>query len=491
MTTKNSIKYAKKRIREPRLGLLSLSALVVGSVVGSGIFNLMKEMAVDSSAMAVIIAWIIAGIGMGALAFSFYNLNKKRPDLEAGVYSYAKEGFGKYIGFNSAWGYWISAWVGNVAYATMTFSALGYFFNVFGDGQNLASVIGASVGLWLVAGLITSGIKNASFMNIIVTFAKFVPLVVFLIAAIAAFKFDIFNANLWGEAMQNGSVQWGALLDQVKGTMLATVFVFIGIEGAVVFSGRAEQRKNVGKATALGFLTVLGFYVLITVLSFGLATSGDLSKLSAPAMGGLLESIVGQWGAVLVNIGVVISVLGAWLAWTLFAIELPYRAAKQEVFPKILAKENKKGVPVVSLLITTVVTQLFVFSFLISDSPYKLMFSLCSSMILLPYLFSALFQLKQSWSEKSGSKGRSWNILVGLIATVYAAWLLYAGGVEYLLSMAILYGVGVPIYIWARKESGLKHVFTNREAVVATLVVLAALYGVYWMINGGYTTLVG
>ena len=491
MTTKNPIKYAKKRIREPRLGLLSLSALVVGSVVGSGIFNLMKEMAVDSSAMAVIIAWIIAGIGMGALAFSFYNLNKKRPDLEAGVYSYAKEGFGKYIGFNSAWGYWISAWVGNVAYATMTFSALGYFFNVFGDGQNLASVIGASVGLWLVAGLITSGIKNASFMNIIVTFAKFVPLVVFLIAAIAAFKFDIFNANLWGEAMQNGSVQWGALLDQVKGTMLATVFVFIGIEGAVVFSGRAEQRKNVGKATALGFLTVLGFYVLITVLSFGLATSGDLSKLSAPAMGSLLESIVGQWGAVLVNIGVVISVLGAWLAWTLFAIELPYRAAKQEVFPKILAKENKKGVPVISLLITTVVTQLFVFSFLISDSPYKLMFSLCSSMILLPYLFSALFQLKQSWSEKSGSKGRSWNILVGLIATAYAAWLLYAGGVEYLLSMAILYGVGVPIYIWARKESGLKHVFTNREAVVATLVVLAALYGVYWMINGGYTTLVG
>ncbi len=491
MTTKNPIKYAKKRIKEPRLGLLSLSALVVGSVVGSGIFNLMKEMAVDSSAMAVIIAWLIAGIGMGALAFSFYNLNKKRPDLEAGVYSYAKEGFGKYIGFNSAWGYWISAWVGNVAYATMTFSALGYFFSIFGDGQNLASVIGASVGLWLVAALITSGIKNASFMNIVVTFAKFVPLVIFLIAAIAAFKFDIFNANLWGEAMQNGSVQWATLLDQVKGTMLATVFVFIGIEGAVVFSGRAEQRKNVGKATALGFLTVLGFYVLITVLSFGLATSGNLSELSEPAMGGLLESVVGQWGAVLVNIGVVVSVLGAWLAWTLFAIELPYRAAKQDVFPKILAKENKKGVPIVSLLITTVVTQLFVFSFLISDSPYNLMFSLCSSMILLPYLFSALFQLKQSWSEKSDSKGRSWNIAVGLIATVYAAWLLYAGGVEYLLSMAILYGVGVPIYIWARKETRLKHVFTTREAVVATLVVLAALYGIYWMVNGGYSVLVG
>lgn len=491
MATENPVKYAKKRIKEPRLGLLSLSSLVVGAVIGSGIFNLMKEMAVDASVVAVILAWVIAGIGMGALAYSFYNLNKKRPDLEAGVYSYAKEGFGKFMGFNSAWGYWISAWVGNVAYATITFSALGYFFNIFGDGQNLASVIGASVGLWLVAALILSGIKNASFMNIVVTIAKFIPLVVFLAAAIAAFRFDIFNADLWGSAMKDGALQWGELLNQVRGTMLATVFVFIGIEGAVVFSGRAENRKNVGKATALGFLTVLALYILITVLSFGLATSSELANLSEPAMGNLLEMVVGKWGAILISIGVVVSVSGAWLAWTLFALELPYRAAKQDVFPKVFAKENKKGVPVVSLIVTTLVTQIFIFSFLISDRPYNLMFSLCASMILIPYLFSALFQLKESWKEKRGSKGRGWNIAVGLVAIVYAAWLLYAGGPEYLLTMVILYAIGIPFYMWARRGSGDRRIFKPWETVVAVVVVLVAIYGVYWMFTGGYDVLVG
>ncbi|MCL2280976.1 basic amino acid/polyamine antiporter [Candidatus Saccharibacteria bacterium] len=491
MATKNIIKRARGRLKMPRLGLLSLSALVMGSVIGSGIFNLMKEMAIDSSIMAVIIAWVIAGIGMGALAYSFYNLNKKRPELEAGVYSYAEAGFGKFMGFNSAWGYWISAWIGNVAYATMTFSALGYFFSIFGDGYNLAAVIGASVGLWLVAALIMSGIKNASFMNIIVTVAKFVPLVIFVIALIAAFKLNIFRGDLWGEAMKNGAVQWSELLNQVKGTMLATVFVFIGIEGAVVLSGRADQSKNVGKATALGFVTVLALYVLITVLSFGAMTSGDMVNLSEPAMGGLLESIVGKWGAVLINIGVIVSVVGAWLAWTLFALELPYRAAKRSVFPKVFAKESKKGVPWLSLLVTTIVTQVFVFSFLISDRPYNLMFSLCASMILLPYLFSALFQLKESWKEKRGTAGRGWNITVGLVAVIYAAWLLYAGGLEYLLTMVILYAVGLPIYIWARKDHGSKTIFKTWEGVIAVALIAIAIYGVYWMATGGYATLVG
>ncbi|MCL2869422.1 basic amino acid/polyamine antiporter [Candidatus Saccharibacteria bacterium] len=480
-----------KTRKEAKLGLLSLSALVIGGIIGSGIFNLMKEMAIDSSPMAVIIAWVVAAIGMGALVISFYNLNKKRPELDAGVYSYAEKGFGKFMGFNSAWSYWISGWIGNVAYATITFSALGYFFHVFGDGTNWESVIGASIGLWLVAALVISGIKNASFMNVIVTIAKFIPLVIFMFALFAAFRLHLFNADLWGAAMKNGSLQWSDLLTQVKGTMLATVFVFIGIEGAVVFSGRAKDKKNVGKATAIGFLTVVALYILITVLSFGVMTQAKLAGLNEPAMAQVLESIVGKWGAVLVNIGVVVSVVGAWLAWTLFTLELPYRAAKQGVFPKVFAKETKKHVPWVSLLITTLVTQIFVFSYLISDRPYNLMFSLCASMILVPYLFVALFQLKESWKEKHNSKGRTWNMIVGAVATIYAVWLLYAGGVEYLLTMVILYALGIGVYVWARKGFGEKRVFKTWEAIVAVLLIIVAIYGVYWMATGGYTQLVG
>ena len=489
---RHPVKYAKGRFKEPRLGLFSLTALVVGGVIGSGIFNLMKEMAVGSP-FAVIIAWIIAGVGMGALAYSFYNLNKKRPELEAGVYSYAEAGFGKFMGFNSAWGYWISAWIGNVAYATITFSALGYFFNVFGDGTNWPSVIGASVGLWLVAALILSGIKNASFMNILVTIAKFVPLLVFLVAVAFAFKFNMFSADFWGTIRSSGGgFQFSELMTQVKGTMLATVFVFIGIEGAVVLSGRAEKAKNVGKATALGFLITLSLFFLITVLSFGVMSQSQLAGLGEPAMASVLESVVGKWGAILINIGVIVSVTGAWLAWTLFSLELPYRAAKQGVFPKLFALETKKNVPWASLLITTILVQIFIFSFLISSSPYNLMFSLCASTILIPYLFSAGFQLKESWKEKRGVKGRGLNLTVGIVAVVYAIWLLYAGGVGYLLSMVILYAIGVPFYIWARRNSGAKKTFKPWEMIVAVVMILVAIYGVYWMaFQGGYTALVG
>ncbi len=484
--------HVKGRLKDPKLGLLSLSALVVGSIIGTGVFNLVKQMADGSSPMAVVIAWVIAGIGFGSLALLFYSLNKKRPDLEAGVVTYAETGFGKFMGFNSAWGYWISAWIGNVAYATFMFSALGYFFSVFGDGTNLLSVIGASIMLWLVVTLILSGIKNASFMNIIVTIAKIVPLLIFIVAVIAAFKVDIFNSDIWGTAMQNGSLQWGDLINQVKGTMLATVFAFIGIEGAVVFSGRAKNRKNVGKATALGFLTVLAMYVLITVLSFGVMTAPELANLPDPAMAYLLESIVGKWGATLINLGAIISVAGVWLAWTLYATEIPYRAAVKGVFPKAFAKETKRNVPWVSLVVTSVVTQIFILSFLVSDSPYNLMFSLCSSMILLPYLFSALFQVKEWWTTKHGTKGRGWNIIVGLVGTIYAIWLLYAGGVEYLLTMIILYALGVFVFIWSRKGAGAKKVFTKAELVIAVLLLAVGVYATYWMVAmGGYTSLVG
>ena len=154
----------KANTKKPKgeLGLLSLSALVVGSMIGGGVFNLMQDMSAEASLLAIIIGWLIAGVGMVLLAFSFQNLNKKRPDLNAGVYSYAEAGFGKFMGFSSAWGYWISAWIGNVSYAALLFGSVAYFFSLFDDGRNTASVIGASVMLWIVAWLINRGINAAS-----------------------------------------------------------------------------------------------------------------------------------------------------------------------------------------------------------------------------------------------------------------------------------------------------------------------------------------
>ncbi len=463
------------------LGLLPLTALVVGSIIGSGIFNLMSNLSAGASLIAILIGWAITGIGMLFLVLSFRNLNKKRPDLDAGIFSYAEAGFGKFMGFNSAWGYWISAWVGNVAYATLMFSSLGYFFKVFNGGQNLASVIGASIVLWLGHFLILRGVKSAGFTNVIVTIAKIIPIAIFIFAAYAAFKLHIFTSDIWGTASKG--FEFKSVLEQVRSTMLVTVWVFIGIEGAVVFSGRAKKRSDVGKATFLGLFTVLAVYLLVSVLSLGLMSRPDLAALGQPAMASLLKTVVGSWGAALVNIGVIVSILGAWLAWTMFAFELPYQAALRGSFPAVFKKVNKQGTPLVALLVTNLLVQAFLFTFLISGSAYTFAFSLATTTILIPYAFTAFYQIKYSLQEKSGTPHRTLNIAVGAVASIYALWLVYAAGLKYLLLTSIVYAPGILVFAWSRIRNK-KNPFSLVELVIALGLVVVCIVAIYKLASG-------
>lgn len=476
----------KVKEKKGALGLIPLTSLVVGSIIGAGIFNLMSNMASSASLVAITIGWGITGLGMLFLAFCFQNLNKKRPDLDAGIYSYAKAGFGKYMGFNSAWGYWISAWIGNVAYATLLFSAVAYFFKTFGDGQNLASVIGASVMLWTVNYLVMRGVKTAGLANTLITLAKLIPIAIFILAAFTAFKLNIFTTDIWGTA--TGGFEFKDVMSQVKGTMLVTVWVFIGIEGAVVFSGRAKKRSMVPKATFLGLITVTSIYFLVTALSLGLKTRPELAALGQPAMAELLKYVVGSWGAWLVNLGVIISISGAWLAWTMFAAELPYQAAKTKTFPEYFAKENAKGAPIVSLLVTNVLVQVFLLLFLTNIKAYDFMYSLATSAILVPYAFTAFYQLKYSLKEKSGTRLRGWNIAVGLLASIYAIWLVYAAGWDYLLLTVLLYTPAILIYVLMQIKNRQK-VFTLPEFGVAGVLVALCVFCIYRIATGALTVI--
>lgn len=324
------------------LGFVQLIAMIIGSTIGAGIFTTIGDMAANGAfSGAVLIGWGIAGIGMLALSLCFFGLNKVRPDLTNGVYSYAKEGFGEYVGFNSAWGYWLSALLCNVSYTTLLFGSIGYFLPIFGAGNNLLSVVCASVVIWILNFLVLRGVKEAAGLNIITTIAKLVPLAVFLVSIvfIGAFDFDIFKHNFWGD----GSM---SLLDQIKGTTGATVWSFIGVEGAVVLSARAKKSSDVGKASVMGFLGLLTIYVLVAVLSLGVMPAEEIAKLDNPQLAGILEAAVGPWGATLVNLGVILSLAGALLGWTIIAADCPYSAAKQGVFMKAFARDNKHGSPV-------------------------------------------------------------------------------------------------------------------------------------------------
>ncbi|MCZ8547963.1 amino acid permease, partial [Mesorhizobium qingshengii] len=181
-----------------KLRLGSLVALVIGSMVGSGVFSLPQNMAAGAGPLAILIGWAITAVGMLALVFVYQSLATRKPELDAGPYAYAKAGFGPFIGFNSAWGYWISAWVGNVSYAVIVFSALSYFFPAFGDGNTWQAVLGASILLWLIHVLVLAGIRQAAVVNLIVTVAKIAPIVLFVGVVAVAFKLQVWSLDFTG-----------------------------------------------------------------------------------------------------------------------------------------------------------------------------------------------------------------------------------------------------------------------------------------------------
>ncbi|WML41114.1 arginine-ornithine antiporter [Neobacillus sp. OS1-2] len=462
--------------KDSKLGLFALISLVIGSQIGGGGFNLATDMASSANAGAIILGWIITGIGMISLVFSFHHISNKRPDLEGGIYSFAKAGFGSYMGFNSAWGYWLSVWLGNIAFLTLLFSAIGYFIPVF-TGGNLSSVLGASVFLWVLILFVLRGVHEAALVNIVVTIAKIIPIFLFIIIAIFAFKWDTFTIDFWG----GNTYHFSDVMKQMKGTMLVSLWVFTGVEGAVVLSSRARNKKDVGKATIIGLISTLTIYILISLLSLGVMTRQELSGLKSPSMAYVLESIVGPWGAAFVNIGLMLSLLGALLGWTLFAAEIPYLAGKDGTFPKIFAKENKHNVPKNSLVFTGILIQLFLLTLLVSEKPYRFAFSMASSAILVPYLFSALYQVKYSWEHKQLGQ-----MAIGLLASIYSVWILYAAGTGYLLLTAILYSLGIFVYLYAQKELKQKP-FKRFELVWALIIVLLAIVAIYLLAVGKIT----
>ncbi|MEX5555839.1 arginine-ornithine antiporter [Pseudomonas pergaminensis] len=468
-----------------KLRLGALVALVVGSMIGGGIFSLPQNMAASADVGAVLIGWVITAIGMLTLAFVFQTLANRKPDLDGGVYAYAKAGFGDYMGFSSAWGYWISAWLGNVGYFVLLFSTLGYFFPVFGEGNTPAAVIGASVLLWAVHFLVLRGIKEAAFINLVTTVAKVVPLVLFVLIALFAFKLDIFTADIWG--VKNPDL--GSVMNQVRNMMLVTVWVFIGIEGASIFSSRAEKRSDVGKATVIGFITVLLFLMLVNVLSLGIMTQPELAKLQNPSMAAVLEHVVGHWGAVLISVGLIISLLGALLSWVLLCAEIMFAAAKDHTMPEFLRKENANHVPANALWLTNAMVQIFLVITLFSASTYLSLIYLATSMILVPYLWSAAYALLlavRGETYENALRERKKDLFIGAIALIYAVWLLYAGGVKYLLLSALLYAPGVILFAKAKHELG-KPIFTHVEKLIFAAVVIGALVAAYGLYDGFLT----
>lgn len=460
----------------------ALTAIVVGSMIGSGVFSLPQNIAVGAGPLATIIGWLITGIGMFALAQVYQRLSLAKPQLDAGPYAYAKAGFGPFIGFNAAWGYWISAWVGNVSYAVVVFSALSFFYAPFGDGNTWQAVLGASIALWIVHALILSGVRQAALVNLVTTIAKIAPILLFIILAIFAFHVNLFALDFTGSAGKG----LGSLLSQVKSTMLVTLWVFIGIEGASVVSARAARRQDVGRATMGGFLICLVLYALVSLLAYGVMAQPQLATLKNPSVAGVLDHIVGPWGAGLINLALVVSVFGAFLSWTMLAAEIPFVASRDGTMPRFFGHANPQGSPTSSLWITNGLVQLFLIITLFANSTYQALFSIASVAILVPYIFSGAYAALLALRHDAAANGR--DLVIGIIATIYGIWLVYAAGAAYLFMCAILYAPGI-LFFWLARREGKRRIFQPAEAVIAALLVISGLVATWLMYTGAISPL--
>lgn len=478
-----------------KLGMLALIAIVVGSMLGGGVYSLPQNTAASSAVGPVVIAWIIAGIGVYFIANAFRMLSDMRPDLQAGVYMYAQEGFGSFIGFNVAWGYWLMTCFGNVAFAVILMDAFDQIFpGVFTNGNNLNSIICGSILIWGYNYLVLSGTKVAGFVNTIGTIAKLVPLVLFVLILGLLIDYSQLLNNIWGGAPQvmSGPGDKGSAMSltaQIMAPMTVTLWAFIGVEGAVVLSGRARKRSDVGKATLLGFLLALIIYILLSVLPFGAMTQVELSQVANPSTAGVLERVVGAtWGSWLMDAGLIVSVLAGWLAWTMLCAEIPMAAGQNGAFPKAFARTNKNDAASVSLWVSSGVMQAAMLLVYFSNNAWNTMYNISALMVVPAYLTTTLYMTKLCLSheyKKYADKGMTLALVSGIMGALFCLFIFYASELSYLALVPILLTFGLPIFVWSRKEKkDGKPIFEKQEILYLAVLLIADIV-VLWLLYVG------
>ena len=469
----------------------TLVSLIIGSTIGSGIFALPQNIGSVASPGAMLTGWAIAGVGMLSIAFVFQILAVRKPHLDSGVYSYVRAGLGDFIGFTSGMGYWLGSVMAQVGYATLFFNTLGYYFPAFSNRWVLALSVSAMS--WLIFYGLTRGLRQAAVMNAVTTVAKLLPILAFIVlVAFLGFSWDRFTMDFWGSHIP--------FTDQLKGIMLYTVWVFIGIEGASVYSKQARVRSDVGKATIIGFLSVLGLLVAVSTLSYGVLSQEEQAALPDNSMGAVLEQVVGPWGGALISIGLCLSVLGAYVSWQMLCAEPIVLMALDGLLPRSMGSHNSNGSPVRAQLLSTLAIQFFVVVFFLSSASYNAMVQLATIMYLLPYIFSSIYlvlltirgkglthphagtRFDDSGPEVSRRDNRR-HLIVGLIGSVYSLWLVYAADPVYVLLGALAVVPGLVPYIWTRRKHG-DTLFNAFEKVVVAVVLVAAVIAVVGLVNG-------
>ncbi len=445
-----------------KLGFWGLTALVFGLMVGVGIYNLPQNMASVASPGAVFISWMVTALGILPLVIAFKWLSMHYPQYNAGLYQYAQAEFGNYAGFNIAWGYWLCTAFSNVAYGVMLNDSCGAFFPTLLN-HGFATVVFGSALIWLMYFIVAQGIKTAKFINTLLAGVKIVMLVFIITVFALFFRLRLFEADIWGTLSDLGSVG-----NQVKSTMMVTLFCFFGVEGAVMMSARAKRTSDIGRAGIAGFVISLVLYVAVTLLCFGLMSRERLSELQDPSIAYILRATIGEWAYWFVICAVIISLLGGWVAWTLVVAQVPYEASLVGILPRSFQRLNRHNMPAYGLFASSVVMELFLLMVVMADDVYLAALRITGLMIIPCYLFTGLFLLKKA--------DRLPMRLLAIVTVFFCLWMAYAGGLEEMVMTSVFYILGIGFYIKARRENDPREaLFTTGEKWTVGILAAASL----------------
>ncbi|MFF3644124.1 amino acid permease [Streptomyces sp. NPDC002564] len=428
-----------------RFGLPIATCLVMGNIIGGGIFLLPASVAPFGTISLVAFAVLTAGAI--ALALVFGRLAERDPRT-GGPYVYARAAFGDFAGFLAAWSYWITTWVSNAALAV---AAVGYLDVLIPVGDHRWTACLAALVLQLLPALANfAGTRYVGAVQLVATVLKFLPLL--LVAVGGLFFFD--SANL-GPFRASDDSPLGA----VTAAAAILLFSYLGVESAAVSAGEVrDPRRNVGRATILGTLGAAVVYLLGTLAVFGTVAHDDLVSSTAPFSDAVDVMFGGSWGGTAVACAALVSMVGALNGWTLLSAQTPYAAARDGLFPSAFGRK-KRGVPTVGVLVTVVLASLLtVYNYTAgSGGVFESLVLITTFTATVPYLLATAAQIYFLVSGQRERVHRGRLVRDGILAGTafaFSMWLVAGSGYAAVYQGVLFLFVGVLVYAWmaARKQ---------------------------------------
>ena len=438
------------------LGLPQSTALIIGSIIGVGIFSLPYSLA--SYGPISLLSMALTTVGAVALALMFAVMSRRMP-ADGGPYAYARAAFGNGVGFANAWSYWITAWAGNAAIVVGWVYYVEHFVNT--DGAPGWSIVIALAGLWIPAAVNLTGVRNMGQFQVVTTILKFVPLA--LMSTVGLFFINPANYTPW-------NVSGGSNLSAVGGAMAICLFSYLGVETAAVAAGKVRNpERNIPRSTVLGTLASAVVYLLSMAAIFGILPTSELAKPANQASYSVAFNQMvggGEWAGNLVAVAVVISGLGALNGWTMICAEMPLAAARDGLFPRSFGRMSSRRVPAVGIIASTVLASVaMAISYMgtSGSTVFTTLVLMTGITAAVPYAFSALAQLKWRWRDNHHvHPARLWfDLTVATVALLFSIAFIYysrnTGNTWYVTWGPFLMSgaaalVGIPVYLAQRSH---------------------------------------